>query len=327
MFRKIVFFTIVLLLSLFLLVASGEQKGGDEFPPYMRHAGSAPGGVWWPFAAQMCVVVERETGVISTLQPGAAYENIKAVHFGDSETGFTHSSTGYMAFNGLGIFEKEGIKYDNIRHMLNVNPQGAHFIVRADSDITSFKDLEKKRFGFGRVGSGANVIAMAVFELYGLTLESFRSVSYLGYTEGPQMLADKNIDAFVALGPHPYSPLAEIDFNPGFRLLKIDEEMLDKFFETDTTGHTRVTIEKGTYNNMDEDVVTIGNYLGVMVNKDLSEKFVYEMTKAIFENLELMWESGPLARDWLRLETALAGNLIPVHPGALKYYKEQGITK
>lgn len=330
MARKIVLFTIVLLLSLFLLVASGvasgEQKDEDKFPPYMRHAGSAPGGIYWPFAAQLCVVIEQETGVLSTLQPGAALENVKAVHFGDSETGFTQSSTAYMGFNGTGVFEKDGMKYDNIRHILNIAPQGVHFIVRADSDITSIRDLKGKRFGFGRVGSAANEIAMTIFELYGLPLDNFKSVSYLGYTEGPQMLADKNIDAFITLGTHPYGPLAEIDFNPGFRLLKIDEEILDKYFEINPS-YVRVTIKKGAYNNMDEDVVYPGNYLGVIAGKDLSEKFVYEMTKAIFENLELMWESGYLARDWLRLETALEGALIPVHPGALKYYEEQGITK
>ena len=78
---------------------------------------------------------------------------------------------------------------------------------------------------------------------------------------------------------------------------------------------------------MEGDVLTAGNYGTVIVSNDLSEAFVYEMTKALYENIELVWESGVSARSWYRLETAIEGAGIPVHPGALKYYREKGVVK
>jgi len=330
MSRNMKLFLIVLVLSIFILVSFGvvsaEQKDKKEgLPAYMKMASSAPGGSWYPIAAQMCVIIERETGVLTTLQPGSSVENMKVVHFGDADTGWAPSNIAYMAYNGIGTYAEDDIKYDNIRHWLTVCPQGIHFVVRADSDITSIRDLKGKRFGFLRVGSGTNVTANNVFEIYGLNLNDFRSVSYLGYTDGPKLLADKNIDVFVTQGAHPYAPLAEIDFNPGFRLLQIDEELLDKYFELDPSS-ILVTITKGAYNNMEKDIVTVGNYGIVTVNKNLSDEFVYAMTKALYENTELMWEVGTTTRNWFRLETATQGAGMPVHPGALKYYEEHGVS-
>jgi len=330
MARKMKLFSIVLMLSMFLLVACGvawgEQIDKKGWPDYMRMAAAGPGGAWYPMAAQMCAIVERNLGVSTAVQPGGGIANARAVNSGDAEAGWTQSSTAYDAFHGVGPFEKDNMKYDNIRHLLSVSPQGAHFVVRVDSDITSISEFKGKRIGLLQVGSAVNEYAEILFKIYGFTLEDLKTVSYLSYSEGPGMLADGNVDALVMQGTHPYSPLAEIDFNPGFRLLGIEKEILDKFFATNPSL-IPVTIKKGTYNNMDKDVVTMGNYNAVIVNKNLSETFVYEMTKNIFENLELMFDASATARDWLRLETALVGEDIPVHPGALKYYKEQGIIK
>lgn len=327
MIKKLVL--IILSLSILIIVISGISVAADKndnFPEFLKMAASAPGGNWYPIAAQMCAIIQRELGVLTTVVPGAGLENVKTVHLGDVDTAWTQSSSAYEGFNGLAGYEKDGIKYDSIRHWMTVSPQGAHFVVRANSDIYSINDFKGKRFGFLRVGSGTNDTALRIFEMYGISLDDFKSISYLGYADGPLLLADGNIDVFVTQGTHPYEPLAEINFNPGFRLISIDEEIADEFFSKNPSLMP-VIIKDGTYNNMEGDALLAGNYGIVIASNKLSEEFVYDMTKVLYENIELIWESGAAARNYYRLETALLGSGIPVHPGALRYYKEQGIIK
>lgn len=325
MLRKSMLVIVLFVFAILFLVVS-TTCGAQEIPTFVRMSASSPGGNWYAQAAAMCVLIEKEfPGVPTTVLPGGGVANVRTVDRGDAETALTQTSSAGDARNAVAPYEE---KFDNVRHVFSVSPQGVHFIVRADSPITSISELKNKRIGMAPVGTGANLLAEWVFEVYGFTLKDIKeaggTISYLDHTTSPGMIADRNIDVLVALGTHPWSPLNEIDFNPGIKLLGIDEDKLDELLALHPSI-SKVTIAKETYTHLENDITTIGNYNAIICNAGLSDEFVYRMTKAIFENISFVWAASPVIKDFFNLESALNGAVIPLHPGALKYYVEQGL--
>jgi len=253
---------------------------------------------------------------------GGATENPKLVGAGDSDIGFTNANLAYNAYTGTGIFE--GKKYDQLRLMFGgVAPGTFHIAVLADSNIKTYADLKGKKVAVGPQGGGGLSMLPDILGIYNLTMQDF-SASYMSFDEGVQALIDKHVDAALVQAPHPAPAIKTLQGSKAaFRLLEMTDAERDALIEK-FPYYNKVDLPADVY-GLPADAKLVGSSNVVVINANLSEDDVYNMTKAIFESLDQLHKVHPSAVS-ITAENAVS-TVIPFHPGAEKYFKEIGVLK
>ena len=138
-------------------------------------------------------------------------------------------------------------------------------------------------------------------------------------------MKDGHIDAFTGLTSVPQASFLALEFSPGIRFLPIDKAILDKIMSSNP-GYVRINIDQSHYKSIKKPVPTLGAVTILVINKNVPNDIAYAITKALWEN---HGEFVQVKKVWkkVKLETALLGAATPVHPGAMKYYKEKGVKK
>ena len=182
-------------------------------------------------------------------------------------------------------------------------------------------DLKGKKVCMGPAGNAAIILADLVWGKYGFSTADIKT-TYVAYDDGISQLEDGNVDAVYIQTAIPASAIQQLAAGgKAYRLLSVDEDIANELCEE--YGYFGYgTISTSVYDNMKEDVNTMFVSNMVAVRADLDEDLVYEMTKAIFENLDII-KSSHKAASGLSLETATRVS-IPMHPGAERYFKEVG---
>lgn len=330
----------MLLVTLITLMAACGNTAGSSAPTSASSAGSsAPeptesakmqfvsiatasmGGSYYPIGVGMADVFQKS---IANIEPkvevtGGATENPKLVGAGDSDIGITNANLAYAAYEGTGIFE--GNQYADLRMMFGgVAPGTIHMVVKGDSAIKTYADLKGKKVAVGPQGGGGLSLLPDLFAIYDFGMEDIKA-NYMSYDEGVQALIDGHVEAAFIQAPHPAPAIKNIQgSNVAFRLLELEEEERVPFLEK-YPYYNPVDIPKDIYGT-DHDIKTIGSSNVVVINANIDEELVYQMTKAIFENLEDIYVVHPSAAS-IKLDTAV-NEMIPMHPGAMRYFKEAG---
>ena len=285
------------------------------------------GGSWYPLGAAMMKIVEQNVPGVSTKSgPGGGVGNCKDVDAGRAELGWSYTHTTYNAYNGKGKFKK---KLHNIRHLMSLYPGVFQMAVPKKSDITDISQLADKRIVPGKVGFTGTAIAEIVLKAYGLSFKSIKanggSVSYVGYADSAALMKDGHSDCFMGVTSCPQATLIDLNFQPGVRFLGIDDAHIKKVKEIEP-GLMATVIPKTAYKGLTEDVQTVGTVTNIIVSADLSDDLVYQIVKAIYEGFPELAKVKKKAIEDSDPKKALQGNSIPVHPGAMRYYKEMGIA-
>ena len=166
-----------------------------------------------------------------------------------------------------------------------------------------------------------------ILSLYGLDYKDKKNVKgeYLGYSEAAEALKDGRVDGILIAGGLPTSSVLDAASSLKIRILSIEPAMIAKLKET-MPWYYEITIPKGTYIGQTEDVKTVAVANLLICRDDLSNELVYNMTKALHDNQKDLVAAHSAAKD-MKLQDALKGMTVPMHPGAEKYYKEKGIMK
>ncbi|MFH1036188.1 MAG: TAXI family TRAP transporter solute-binding subunit [Pseudomonadota bacterium] len=312
---------VVLGLGLCLPTAQAEQK-------YVRMFSGPEGGSWYPLGAAMMSVLEKKIPGISTSNgPGGGVGNCKAVNSKRADLGWTYTHTSYNAYEGKGVFDK---KNGNIRHLMSLYPGVFQMAVAKKSSIQSVADWKDKRIVPGVTGFTGTVIAENILEAYGLSFDSIKkaggSVTFVGYADSAELLKDGHSDVYMAVTSMPQSTILDLNFQPGIRLVGLDQEHLKKVLEIEP-GLMGYVIPKGTYEDQDQDVQTVATVTQIIVNKEMSDEMAYNIVKTLYESWPELAQVKKKDIEDSKPDQALLGNRIPVHPGALKYYKEKGYVK
>jgi hypothetical protein len=259
-------------------------------------------------------------GLIAVAQTTqGSVENIEAIRNGTLESGLSQADIAYWAFTGDKHFKKEGPN-ENLRAIANLYQEGLHVIVRADSALDSITDLKGKRVAIGEKGSGSLVTARLVLEAYGLSEKRIKP-EYLAISPAIDHLRDGDIDAIMLVGGSPLPAVADLAETVAIRLIPVDGEPAQKLRQ----AYPFLTVDvvpTGTYRDV-PSVVTVGVGALWVVSADLDAELVYGITRALWHKStrKLLDEGSPLGRK-IRLETALTGIPIPLHPGAERFYTE-----
>ncbi len=293
---------------------------------FLRMFSGPEGGSWYPLGSAMMSIIEKNMKISSSNGPGGGVGNCKAVNGGRADLGWTYTHTAYNAFNGRGKFDKEST---NLRHLMSLYPGVFQIAVPKDSKIMSVADLKDKNIVPGKVGFSGTVIAELVLKAYDITFDSIKksggSVSYVGYSDSAALMKDGHSDCYMAVTSCPQSTIIDLNFRPGIRMLPVDAEHMKKILDMEP-GLMETVIPKDAYKGLPGDVPAVGTVTCIVINKDVPDDVAYNIVKTLYANWGELAEVKKKAIENSKPEKALAGARIPVHPGAMKYYKEKGIT-
>jgi TRAP transporter TAXI family solute receptor len=322
MFKK--FLLIVLTVSLVAAMGVTPSQAEQKF---LRMFSGPEGGSWYPLGSAMMSILEKNLGIASSNGPGGGVENCKAVNAGRADLGWSYTHTAYNAYEGRSEFDK---KNSNIRHLMSLYPGVFQMAVPKQSKIYSVADLKDKRIVPGKIGFSGTVIAELVLKAYDITFDSIKKnggmVSYVGYADSAALMKDGHSDAYMAVTSCPQSTIIDLNFRPGIRLLPVDAEHMKKILQMEP-GLMDTVIPKTAYKGMEADVPAVGTVTCIVINKNVSDDLAYKIVKTLYDNWPELAKVKKQAIEESLPDKALLGARIPVHPGALKYYKEKGYVK
>ena len=224
-------------------------------------------------------------------------------------------------YNAGGEFE--GLPAEQIMHVATHSGTGAtvHVITSAKSDINSIPDLAGTKFGV-TAGMMAGYLDDVLWA-YDMTTDDLGSVVNLSLSDLCTALQDGNIDAFLYATPAPGTNFTDLAMSFGIKVVDIGQEAVDKLMAEKPWYHT-VVIPAGTYDGCDEDITTFAQYTALCARADVPEETVYNLVKTMMENADALEAVHKNAAGTCP-ERGIEGALIPMHPGAERYYKEVGV--
>lgn len=285
-------------------------------------------GVYYPAGGAICVNVNRTRDAhgirCSAESTGGSVFNLNSIREGELNIGVVQSDVQYNSLHGIEQFDGAG-EYEDLRALFSLHPEPFTVMARPDADIESFEDLVGKRVNIGNPGSGQRNTMELLMEEYGWTADDFQLASELPSREQAQALCDNQIDAFVFTVGHPSGSISEPVATCDAQLVNVTGDIVDSLVE-ENDYYFMATIPAGMYNN-EEDVTTFGVGATVVSSTDTSEDVIYEVVKAVFENLGDFTSLHP-AFGILEAETMVSsGNSAPLHDGAVRYYEEAGLLE
>jgi TRAP transporter TAXI family solute receptor len=213
------------------------------------------------------------------------------------EATFTHTLTAYDSWNGVGKFKKEGA-YKGIRMMTGMYESVHHFVVREDSGIKSMGDLAGKRVNVGSPGSGSAANSTIILE--GLGLYDQVKINNLSFGDAGRAVGDGQMDALGMSGA-PMSAVVTLEASRKIRVLGFSDAEFKKVFAK-SPFYYKTTLPAGVYKSWNQPTDLIDPS-----NKDYL-KSVHRQFGGMSAALQPMKGLG-----------------IPLHPGAVKYWKEKGM--
>jgi len=304
------------------LIVSTSIASADQF---IRMVSGPSGGSWYPLGAKIMQVMETEIKGISTSNTsGGGISNVLAVDGGDAEIGWTYAHTVANGYSGKGKFSKA---HKNVRYFATLYGAAFQVAVRADSKIYSFEDMKSANISPGKPKWTGTAFCESILKEYGFDFEAIKKnggVVHQGdYKESVALMKDGQTDVFMAATSVPQASFIELENSPGIRFIGLPKDRMDRIVKNNP-GYIYGNIPASAYKSLDKDVPTLGIVTSMIVHKDLSDDLVYKMTKTFWDNHGEFVKVKGVWKNVL-LKKAIDGAAVPLHPGAAKYYKEQGV--
>lgn len=262
--------------------------------------------------------------VASAVASNGSVANVAAIASGSMQSAFIQSDVAFWGYTGTGIYEGRP-KVDTLRAIANLYPESFQLVARKGSGIKTIMDLKGKRVSLDEPGSGTLVDARLIFAAYGLTEKDVKA-EYLKPQQAADKLKDGTLDAFFNVSGWPQAAISELAATTGIDLVPIDGPEAAKlikeysFFGVDE-------IPDSAYKNAAGVKTVSVNAIWVTSSK-LPDALIYAITAALWNpSTRKLLDSGHAKGKAIKLDTALDGLGIPLHPGAEKFYKEKGLIK
>src|SRR5699024_1098884 len=304
--------------------AETTEEGGDaeaegETPDFLTLLTGGTSGTYYPLGGEMASNITNEAGIqTDALSSNASADNIIDLQGGVADLVMVQTDTIAQAVEGTGAFEGEAV--DNVLALGSLYPETVQIVTTADSGIESVEDLEGQTVSVGAPGSGTFYNAEQILEIHGLTLDDIDAQN-LDFGESTGGIQDGNIDAAIITGGTPTGAVEELTATVDVKILPIEQDKIEELVEQ-YPFYAEDTVASGTY-GIDEDVTTVAVLAMIAVTDSLSDDAVYDITAAIYENTESMAHAR--AED-ITIDSALDGIGVDMHPGAERYFDEQGVS-
>jgi TRAP transporter TAXI family solute receptor len=284
-------------------------------------------GVYYPAGGAICRLVNKnrkEHGIRCSVEStGGSVFNINTIKAGELDMGVAQSDVQYNAVKGRNQFKEP---FNELRAVFSLHPEPVTVVVRKESDIKTFADLKGKKFNVGNPGSGTRASLDELIAAMGWTIKDFALASELKADEHGPALCDGKIDGFFYLVGHPSANIQDPTTVCGAKLVSVTGPAVDKLVKANPY-YAYATIPAGLYPNNPQETKTYGVLATVVSSTRTSPDTVYQVVRAVFDNFSEFKKLHP-AFQVLKPENMIKDGLsAPLHPGAVKYYKEKGWMK
>ncbi|MEE7463618.1 C4-dicarboxylate ABC transporter [Methylobacterium fujisawaense] len=279
-------------------------------------------GVYYPMGVALSkVFTEKLPGTRPSVQATkASVENLNLVQAGKGELTFTLGDSLAAGWKGD---EEAGFrrKLDKLRGVSAIYPNYVQIVASKESGIRTLADLKGKRLSVGAPKSGTELNARAILEAAGLSYKDLSKVEYLPFGESVELMKNRQLDATLQSAGLGVSSIRDLATGTPITVVAIPAAIVDKA----GAPFVKQSIPANTYEGQAEPVETaaVVNYL--VTRADLSDDLVYRMTKAMFESLPELQAAHSAAKA-IDVHKAAEGMPVPLHPGAARYLKENGIS-
>ena len=275
------------------------------------------GGTYYVWAGGMASVLNNVGMNANVEVTGGPLHNIQLVDAGEMELGLVTAAPAYEAFHG--IEWADGEEFTSLRAVLPMFPSYFTWWSLKDSGIETYEDLDGKVVAMGPTDGTPDTYGRVVYEHTGIHPSSIVNA---GFSDIVNQLRDGQVEAAFTTAGLPHPAVAETESTHEINLITLPQEISESFIEEYPYFGTDV-VPAGTYNAVTEDQPTLTVWNFLVTHEDMSDDLVYEIVKAAFDHHDTLMETHR-ASQHVKLEN-LSEVTIPLHPGAIRYYEEQGV--
>jgi uncharacterized protein len=302
------------------VVLSAPAMGAQQFVNVLTGGTS---GVYYPLGVAIGKIFSDKLPNVKTQVQAtkASVENLILLQHGRGEIAFALGDSLKAAWDGDA---EAGFKtrLDKLRIIGAIYPNYIQIVATADSGIKTLADLKGKSLWVGAPKSGTELNSRAILAAAGLSYKDLRKVEYLPFAESVDLMKNRQLDTTLQSAGLGVASLKDLSTSIDIVVVSVPKAVVDKI----GPPFTSMEIPANTYAGQEKDVPTAAviNYL--VTSTAVSDDLAYQMTKLIFESLPELAKAHAAGKD-IKLETAASGSPIPLHPGAIRYYKEKGLLK
>lgn len=312
----------ILMIMLIFFVACGQNTEVH----YINIPTASTTGTLYPFGNSIANLWnENITGIRANAQASnGGIDNLNLLEKGEANISMAVTSNVYQSYKGLEAFEGRG--NDKIRIITGLYYNPNQVVISESSGINSIEDIKGHRFAPGSPGSTTEYEASIHLKYSGVNYPNDIDAQYVNFTEAIDLVRNKQVDGAWIMAGAPTSAVTEMLKTTDTKLLEIPEDIISEM-KIDYPWYSNYTIKAGTYEELTEDINTSAIKMVMFTSSDMDEDLIYELTKVFWENIEELKSTHNFLKE-VTIEGAVTDIAdLPLHEGALRYYKEIGIIK
>ena len=298
--------------------ASSASASGSAAAGSMRFVTGSETGTYYALGTIIAQNANAKAGLdVTAVSSGGSQANVQEIEDGTAQLGFCQIDVATYALEGTNVFKAPIEVFSTVACAYEEQVQ----IVTCDENIKSVADLKGKNVSIGAAGSGVYFNAIDILEAYGIT-ENDISPTYQNFSDSTEALKDGKIDAAFIVAGAPTNAVTDLSTTKQAYLVALDAEHTAELAKV-SPYYNEAIIKGGTYAGIDEDVATLSVDSVILAADTCSEDDIYALTASIFDNLEELKSSNAKFEEF-SVEKGASITAVPYHPGAAKYFKEQG---
>jgi len=295
---------------------------------YFGIATGGTGGTYYPLGGMLAQLISNQATLggkklsATAETAGASVANAQLLARRDIESAFVAADTLDDAYNGKGQFEGKPVK--NLRALGALYPEQVQLITLASANVKSVLDLKGRTVSAGASGSGQWQLLGDLLDVYGMQRKDVAE-DLSSFAQSVDKIKSGTLTASLITAGAPTASITELANAHDIRIVPLAGPEIDALRKKQPY-YTTVQLAANTYRGQTAPVDTLGVMAIWATHEGLSDQLAYAVTKALFENTEILAQVHPKGRE-ISLRTALSSISIPLHPGAARYYREKGLLK
>ncbi len=312
-----------------LVAAAGLVAGGAwaQQRIFFGVATGGTGGTYYPLGGMLAQLISNKASVdgkkisATAEAAGASVGNAKLLGTKDIESAFVAADILDAAYNGKAQFANAPLK--NLRALGALYPETVQLITRADSGINSVKDLKGKSISSGAPGSGQYQLVTDLLKVYGMARSDVKEDSS-SFTQAVDKIKDGNLHATLITGGVPVAAVTDFAQSHALKIIPLAGPEVAALLK-EQPYYTQVQLPANSYKGQTAAVPTLAVMAIWATHDGVPENQAYEVTKALYDNIAIMGQVHVQGQN-ISLSTATAVAGVPLHPGALRYFKSKGVA-
>ena len=308
-------------LSMLSLVEMTKETKAEPALLALGTSSTGPGPYCWGVALANVTNKGQSDFKISAQSTAGFRENAILVSEGSVALALNDSSVIAAAYRGLGSFKVQSEKYKKLRWLTGIITAAGHCVVRADSGTKSLSEIKGLKWNVSIKATATRKISERIFKSSGFSINDIKKFE-LPTKETFDAIQNRVIDGSCNIYGIGYPRLTALATSVPMRVLPFDDDTFGRFNKLSAGGATRMTIPANSYPGQSQDVPTFGLIVPIIASADMDERQVYKIVKKFWQGLDELHKQKAFAKLKLTKAMAYGPGVVPVHPGAERYYKE-----